>query len=705
MHVLQLLPALTVGGVERGVLDLAKGLIARGHRVTVVSAGGPLVEPLTQLGATHHQLPVHAKSLATISSCIPELVHLIRTTGVDVVHARSRVPAWSGFIAARRAQRPFVTTIHGFYKPHPGSRVMMWGRSIIVPSEAVRRYVMEHFDMPKERLHLIPRGVDIDAFQFQPPPSTHEGPWRIGLFGRLSAQIKGHRVALQACALLRDRGLSFQLCLAGDTPDAPLRQTYEALINTLRLEGAVEWLGVRQDMAALLASMDLILVPSRYPESFGRSIVEAHAVGRPVIASRVGAFEELIEDGQSGLLVPPEHAELLTVAMERMMNDPALRQRCIATARQRVEERYSLDRMVEGTLAVYEECLTRPRVLIWKLSALGDVILSTPSLRSLRRQFPQGHLTLAVGRAAYEVVARCPYLDDVLIYDPSGKDRGLRGSWGFLRRLRHGRFDYSVDLQNSRKTHLMAWLAGIPVRVGFHRKLGGLLNRRVRLPRVVLAPIAHQQHLLREAGFFVNGEALELWPSPLDETRAAQLLGPAAGASRQRPLIGMHPGGSGRWLTKRWDLTRWMQLCRLLQRHGADVVVTGGPDERTIADAMQRALTPRPLIVIGQTSLMELACLIKRCDVFLTHDSAALHVAAAVGTPTVALFGPTDPRRHVPPTFAGVILKKDVLCSPCYAARCRTITHACMKRISVEEVFKAALGLLPETDAAEQAPV
>jgi glycosyltransferase involved in cell wall biosynthesis len=101
MHVLQLLPSLEVGGVERGVLDLARGLIARGHRVSVVSSGGPLVEPLTRLGAAHHQLPVHKKSPASIWACIPVVAELIRTTGVDVVHARSRVPAWIGFAAAR----------------------------------------------------------------------------------------------------------------------------------------------------------------------------------------------------------------------------------------------------------------------------------------------------------------------------------------------------------------------------------------------------------------------------------------------------------------------------------------------------------------------------------------------------------------------------------------------------------------------------
>ena len=114
MHVLQLLPALDVGGVERGVLDLSKGLIARGHRVSVVSSGGSLVERLTALGAMHYRLPVHEKSPAALWSCVPAVAQLIETTGVDLVHARSRVPGWIGFAAARKTRRPFLTTAHGF---------------------------------------------------------------------------------------------------------------------------------------------------------------------------------------------------------------------------------------------------------------------------------------------------------------------------------------------------------------------------------------------------------------------------------------------------------------------------------------------------------------------------------------------------------------------------------------------------------------
>ncbi len=693
MHILQMLPALEVGGVERGVLDIARGLIARGHRVSVVSSGGPLAVQLTETGAAHHQLPVHEKSPITMWSCIPAVERIIRETGVDIVHARSRVSGWIGFAAARSTQRPFITTAHGFYRPHFGSRVMVWGRSVIAPSEALGRYLVDRFKLSKRRLRVIPRGVDVETFRLQ-PSSPHIGRWRIGMFGRLSA-IKGHDVALRACERLMKRGIPITLCIAGDQPGSPMRRVLESLIIALRLEDAVEWCGVRQDIPALIASSDLILAPSTYPEAFGRSVVEAQAVGRPVIASRLGGHEELIKDGETGLLVPPGDHEALATAVERFMNDVDLRERCVAAGRQQVEREFTVDRMVERTAAVYDECLTKPNVLIWKLSALGDVVLSTPSLRAIRRQFPNGNVTLVTGRSAYDVVARCPHLNDIIIAGGRTGLRGLQRQWTLLGRIRDGAFDLSIDLQNNRMTHLMAWLAGIPIRVGYRRKFGRLLNRAVRLPRVVLAPIAHQHYLLGEAGIQPDGDALELWPSKAEAQRATQLL-KADRTSDTQTVVGIHPGGSGRWKTKRWGLDRWARVCDALTHRNVLVVVVGGPEEALLGEELLRLTTTPPLVVIGQTTLMELACLIQRCDVFLAHDSSSLHLAAAVGTPTVALFGPTDARRHLPPSFIGQVIAKKVFCSPCYSPRCRTITHACMKQIGVDEVLSAVTALLPD---------
>ncbi len=698
MHVLQLIPTLDVGGVERGVLDITGALIAQGHQVTVVSGGGSLVATLDRLGARHETLPVHLKSPQAIWRAIPALTQLIRSAKVDVVHARSRVPAWSGYAASRRAGVPFVTTCHGFYSPHPASRVMTWGRTVIVPSEALARYLVDVFDVPLERLRVIPRGVDLQRFVFRgaeaaAAPQAPGRPWRIGLLGRLTA-LKGHAVAIRALHQLRRQSLPVQLCIIGDAPNASrLRERLERLAASLGVARDLAWCGVRQDVPELLASLDVLIAPSVYPESFGRSLIEAQAVGVPVVASNLGAFPELAREGETGLLVPPNDPTRLAGAVARLLGDGALRERLARQARDRVEARYDLPRMVEETLSVYQDCLTRPRILVWKLGALGDAVLAAPSLRAIRRAFPDSTIHVAAGRAVYDVFAGCPYVNGIVVYDPARKDRAWAAKWRWVHRLKRSAYDLSIDLQNSRWTHAAAWLAGIRTRLGYARRWAKALNQAVPLPEEPLDPVSHQHYLLKAGGIVPDGNALEVWPSEADAAAANQLLCETQIPART-PIVGIHLGGSGRWVTKRWDLDRWAALCDALAADGIQVVVTGHASEQPMGDALLRLTRARPHILIGRTSLMELACLIKRCRVFVTGDSAPLHLAAAVGTPTLALFGPTDPARHLPPASRVRVLYKRVFCSPCYSPRCRTITHACMKRITVEEVAQAVRELL-----------
>lgn len=515
----------------------------------------------------------------------------------------------------------------------------------------------------------------------------HQGrSWRFGVIGRITG-IKGHEVAIRALHQLVSQRLPVILSVIGDAPPhkPQLRQQLLALAQTLGVDSAMEWLGTRRDIPECLASLDGVIVSSTYPESFGRSIVEAQAVGVPVIASRLGGFAELIDDGQTGWLVPPGDAAALANAIRRVMEDEAGRRRVVQHARERVERDFPIERMVERTLAVYQECVTKPRVAVWKLSALGDVILITPSLRAIRRRFPESPITLIVGRPVYDAVARCPYVNEVMVYDPARKDRTLIGRITLVRRLKRAGFDLSIDLQNSRLTHLLAWLAGIPVRIGYRRRWGWLLNRAVPLPNGPMPPVGHQHYLLRQADVSPDGEALELWPSEHDEQRIAQLLQSASVGAGQ-PLVGLHVGGSRRWKTKRWDVSRWAALCDRLAARGLQVVVTGSAADQPLTEQLLRLTRTQPIVAVGKTRLMELACLIRRCRVFVTIDSAPLHVAAAMKTPTIALFGPTDPARHAPVSPAVRVIKKPLPCSPCYSTWCRTITHACMNRIQADEV-------------------
>src|ERR1700733_11404280 len=160
MNILQILPEMNVGGVETGTVDLAKYLVAHGHKSVVVSHGGDLVEVLESQGTKHYTLPVHKKNIFTMVRCINKLVAIIHKEKIDIVHARSRVPAWIAFFACRKSEAHFLTTCHGYYSTHLFSRVMGWGKLIIAISGVIGRHMIQDFAVPAENIRVIPRSVD-----------------------------------------------------------------------------------------------------------------------------------------------------------------------------------------------------------------------------------------------------------------------------------------------------------------------------------------------------------------------------------------------------------------------------------------------------------------------------------------------------------------------------------------------------------------
>ena len=192
MNILQILPELQSGGVERGTVDLARYLQKKGHRAVVVSAGGALLGDLTSAGVIHYALPVHKKSLFSIIYSIRELVKIIAKEKIDVIHARSRVPALAAYFASRRTGVPFVTTCHGFYSKHFLSRVMGWGKVVIVASRIIGKRMRDDFGVPHSKIRLIHRGVDLEEFKFnERSDENFSKNIVIGLIGRMTP-IKGH---------------------------------------------------------------------------------------------------------------------------------------------------------------------------------------------------------------------------------------------------------------------------------------------------------------------------------------------------------------------------------------------------------------------------------------------------------------------------------------------------------------------------------
>jgi glycosyltransferase involved in cell wall biosynthesis len=304
LTVVQLLPALGSGGVERSTLEIAEALVRAGHRCVVVSAGGRLVESLLATGAEHVELDIGRKSLATLRH-VGSLREVFARVRPDIVHARSRLPAWLARLAlrGRRDGKPaFVTTVHGLNSAGWYSSVMTRGDRVICVSETVRRHVLAHWpNTDPARLVVIERGVDPAFFR----PAAVDGivasrdsrasvP-RLLMPGR-GTRLKGHAAALQLLADLREAGTEARLCLLGTRE--PGREAYVAELETmaasLGVADAVDILPPRSDVLAAYRQADLVLQLSARPEAFGRTVVEALCTGVPVVGWAHGGVGELL---------------------------------------------------------------------------------------------------------------------------------------------------------------------------------------------------------------------------------------------------------------------------------------------------------------------------------------------------------------------------------------------------------------------------
>lgn len=369
LTVLQLLPALESGGVERSTLEVAAALVDAGHRALVASAGGRLVAPLIDSGAEHIRLDLGRKSLATFGLVRP-LRRLIAEQGVDIVHARSRLPAWSGWLALRglpTGARPrFVTTVHGLNSPSRYSRIMTRGERVVCVSDTVRDYVLRQYpDTDPGRLRVIPRGIDPAAFPRVPPSdraaraAAAAAEPRLGGQGPLlllpgrGTRLKGHGDALDLLAALRAGGLDARLWMPGARD--PARAAYvaelEARADALGIAGAVAITPPTAAIADAYAACDLVLQLSRKPEAFGRTVVEALAVGRPVLGWDHGGVGELLRELQPEGAVRTFDADALQAGARALLarGVPA------AATIHALPIRYTLRSMQDATLSVYDE--------------------------------------------------------------------------------------------------------------------------------------------------------------------------------------------------------------------------------------------------------------------------------------------------------------------------------------------------------------
>ena len=368
--VLQVLPALAAGGVERGTLEMAAALRSVGWRAIVASSGGPLVPALEALGATHVTLPLASKNPLTIWRNAAALEALILRERVAIIHARSRAPAWSAWLAARRTGTHFVTTYHGTYNEDlPFKRqynaIMAQGERVIAISQFIARHIQERHGTDAQRIRIIPRGVDPTLFD--PAAVTPDrlaalrqqwklpGDAKVVLLPARLTRWKGQAVLVEALTKLPEKVVA--VLVGGGKPK--FRQELLDLAGKLGLADRVRLVGHVADMPAALMLADVVVHASTDPEAFGRAVVEGMAMARPVLAADLGAPPEVVRHGQNGWLVPPGFPEVLADAIGVVFALPAAERQLVCDrARATVLAHFTTEAMQQATLDTYWELLS-----------------------------------------------------------------------------------------------------------------------------------------------------------------------------------------------------------------------------------------------------------------------------------------------------------------------------------------------------------
>jgi len=371
--ILQVLPALGgSGGVERGTVEIAGCISKQGWRSLVASNGGERVYQLQRAGAEHFQLPLHSKNPLVMYANIARLERLIRTHNVDIVHARSRAPAWSAYYACKRTGAGFVTTFHGTYGADNAMKraynaIMAKGERIIAISAFIAGHLKQHYGAASDAIRVIHRGVDIETFD-QAKVSAERvvqlaQSWRLEdgfpvvmLPGRLT-RWKGQTVFIEAVAKLGRADIRCVL-VGSDQGRSGYRKELERLIDRNGLNSVVRIVDHCDDMPAAYMLADVVVSASTDPEAFGRIVTEAQALGRPVVAPDHGGARETIIQGQTGWLVPPGDTAALADALRSALSlSDSDRQAFAERTVENVRQNFSKDAMCAKTLRVYEEVL------------------------------------------------------------------------------------------------------------------------------------------------------------------------------------------------------------------------------------------------------------------------------------------------------------------------------------------------------------
>ncbi len=320
-------------------------------------------------------------------------------------------------------------------------------------------------------------------------------------------------------------------------------------------------------------------------------------------------------------------------------------------------------------------------ILLIRLSSLGDIVLASPAIRAVRQHFPDARISMLVAKQSADLISENPHLDEVIPFDREARDKNTGEMMRIIRILREREFELVVDFQRKFRTGLLAYLSGAKCRVGN----GPLCT--IRVPnRINKHAIDRYFDLLHAIGINTKDRRLELFLTESDRVSAREILN-AKGICPDRIKVALFPGAG--WKLREWMPVRFAAIGDCVAVHfDAQVLIFGGPKERELVDHVASLMTTTPITVAEALPIRQFAALVEQCNLFITNDTGPMHIAAAMQTPTVALFGPGDHIRFQPLEPIHTTIRHHVPCNPCKQFTNKCKNNICMKLISVDEVWE-----------------
>ena len=373
-NILQVIPTLNISGAEQGCFDVANYLTKNGFTSNVITSSGYRIDQLEKNGSIVNKIPVHSKNPVTIIFNIFRILKIVKKNNINIIHARSRAPAWSCYFVAKIARIKFITTFHGTYNFNNKIKkfynsIMLRSDYVIAISEFIYNEIKTKYAYSKKNISVISRGIDIKYLDpskidykkvnnFLKGLNLKNNSIKLVLPGRVSGW-KGHKIAIEAMTYLREKSSKdFVLLLVGPTDNLKLKNNLLRKINELKLENIVKFIGPSKEMDLVYSTADIVLSCSTHPEAFGRIPVEAQAMGKVIIASNHGGHRETIINGLSGFLYPPlDPIELANSIIKAISNEIYLDEQYKIKRRQIILDNFTDLNMCQKTLEIYNKVL------------------------------------------------------------------------------------------------------------------------------------------------------------------------------------------------------------------------------------------------------------------------------------------------------------------------------------------------------------